>query len=257
MLIGQGEDGAATAVLGEVSYTRSWLQRRDGLATGVPDCTTADELTVWQAAPGAAVVLPERYTPTYAYPALIWLAEPGEDELAIRRWLQEISERNFVGIGLRPELYAPNATSSSELAARGDVSCRSGLARFQSLLQSIEPWVRLHPDRRYIAGSGQAARTAVKWLLTRPKAFAGAIAVRPQTSSSIAWRAAAPLGTARRVLWIEDRSADAASQADLVALKCLGLQVTAVTDSDTEPSTALAAKINRWVLSSIDTAILD
>jgi len=44
---------------------------------------------------------PLHYEPNYAYPLLIWLHGPGDDERQVTRILPEISMRNYVGLGLR------------------------------------------------------------------------------------------------------------------------------------------------------------
>ncbi|MFV0444076.1 MAG: hypothetical protein ACK5Q5_10945 [Planctomycetaceae bacterium] len=257
MLTGQGEDGATAVVQEEAYRAQSWLQRQEQPSDLIEDCTESDGLTVWQAAPGGVVVLPEHYAPTYAYPALIWLAEQGDDEFAIRRWLEEISARNFVGIGLRPELYAPASMSASGTTQVSSTAVRPGLARFLSLLRSIEPWVRLHPDRRYVAGTGRAARTAVQWLLDRPQAFAGAIVIHPAATSAASWRTSGPMNSPRRVLWVCDGNEPTTADADTLALECLGVRLETVTSDAASSTLALSAEINRWVLSHISTAVLD
>jgi hypothetical protein len=220
----------------------------------LPDCTEAARPSLWTPAPGAVVVLPERYTPTYAYPALIWLAEPGACETSVRTWLEEISTRNFVGIGLRPELYAARSSGRPAVTSAG---LRPGLARFGSLLASLDHWVRLHPQRRYVAGARDAAHVAIGWLLSRPDWFAGGIAMDPPPVMHTAWRADSPLPAGCRLLWMSQTSADLTGGDDVqpMALRCLGIDVSLQASRSPEDVAGRAATINRWVLESIATAV--
>ena len=125
-------------------------------------------------------------------------------------------------------------------------------------MKCVENWVRLHPQRRYVAGRGAAATAAVGWLLAKPDWFAGAIAIDAPQESSAAWRVAAPLAEPRRLLWLRSvKSDNAIADADRLALHCLGLQVTQFTLAEDASPATLAARLNRWVLEKIPTAILD
>ncbi len=261
MFHGWGHDGAgAGTALGESIAAATLLRHSTGVLDSGDDGTEATEAlepTVWTPAPGAVVVLPERYTPGYAYPALIWLMDGSEAESPARQWLSEISTRNFVGIGLRPELYTGGTIGMGDDPGRGR---QRGLSRFDSLQRSLESWVRIHPQRRYVVGRGTAATAAIGWLLGRPDCFAGAVAIDAPPANMAAWHAASRLATGRRLLWLRSQPGISADfeNAELLALSCLGLEIsTQMVDNHARTSLSMGDQINHWVLDAVPTTIRD
>lgn len=254
MFHGPGHDGAAS-VAPEDPLASELLRDSSG-ERPVRDVTESNELSLWTPAPGAVVVLPERYTPTYAYPALVWLAGPGETESSLRDWLEQVSTRNFVGIGLRLELYSGWTSPREAAASHGH---RPGLARYDSVMRSIENWVQLHPRRKYVVGAGVAARTAVAWLLLRPDWFAGAVAIDPPHSTTAARHSVAQAATGRRLLWLRSQDDTAADldDAELLALGCLGLDLTTRRLPAHRGPELIGRCINQWVLDDVPSTIRD
>ncbi len=44
---------------------------------------------------------PQGFAPAYAYPLLIWFHDAGANESEMQDWVSQISQRNYVGLGLR------------------------------------------------------------------------------------------------------------------------------------------------------------
>ena len=254
---GLGSDGAVTAdvVAGDRLVT-TLLQAEQHELDALPEFTESPATSLWTPAPGVVVVLPERYTPTYAYPALVWLLEPGEDEAASQRRMEEISTRNYVGIGLRSDLYTGGPVGSPPANRETPPNPRGGLARFANLMRCVENWVHIDPQRTYVSGTRLSARIAVAWVLARPDWFAGAMAIDASRETTCAWRSQDPRARGRRLLWVRTETTDA-DDTEAMALEYLGLAVTSFQPSGNRPARSLGRKIDRWMLEKVRTAVLD
>ncbi|MCA9053165.1 MAG: hypothetical protein KDA75_04975 [Planctomycetaceae bacterium] len=258
MYQGLGGDGAVMAdVPAGDRLVTALLQAEQRDLDWSPEFEESAETSLWSPTPGVTVVLPERYTPTYAYPALIWLLEPGEDEESARRRLEDVSSRNYVGIGLRPELYGAGLTHAASAQRDDAPSPRRGLSCFANLMRCVESWVHLHPNRKYVAGTDSSARIAIAWMLACPDWFAGAIAVNSPREAACAWRTSSPAIERRRLLWVRtDYKVGTDDDPELLALSCLGLKTSTFYARGSSAADELARRIDRWVLEGLSTAVL-
>lgn len=216
----------------------------------------SSEVTLWRPAPGVQVAVPAHYTPTYAYPLIVWLCEEGTSEWTVDGWLDRISPRNYIAVGLRRELYWRSRRSGDP----GGPGCqaRIGLSRFASTLRRIASELRVHPDRRYVAGAGSAGRVAIEWLLRRPDWFAGGIVIDVDQPSAAAWRMLTPGLCRQRLLWVETglTSGEALGHPDPTALRCLGLRVEEWRPLAHVDWPVVAARMDDWIMADIPTAVV-
>ncbi len=201
------------------------------------------EVQLWSPMPGTLLAVPEHVTPSYAYPLIVWHPDESQDEFSIDSWMQRISTRNYLGLGLRPGVHQ-----------RPAAPVRAALQSLSCLLRYVAGVVTFDPRRVYLAGVGTGARTAMEWLLNRPQQFAGVIAIEPRSSAPVAMRMPSAAGLAReRVLWIE--SPGRASEGDeslRVALAAIGpLRVETVLETPDR----FGRCIDRWLMQDTPRAV--
>jgi hypothetical protein len=242
MLATPGHDG--TLILAPPSRGSSDLLRE----WGDDDCLPrpdSDRVTLWSPAPGAIVALPQHHEPGYSYPLLIWLPEASQTETEAAGWLERISQRNYVGLGLRPALFHGSAP-------------RIALDRLIRVVRRVESEVLIHAHRRYLAGVSEGGRTAIEWLVERPQSFAGAVAIDVASRPVFAARVQGDRMIGRRVLWAstEATGIDEPPAAELDALRALGADVNCWQPDDLgDALTQLGRQIDGWILSAIPSAI--
>lgn len=148
---------------------------------------------------------PLHYEPNYAYPLLIWLHGPGEDEQQLRRIMPAISLRNYVAVAPRgtapaSTVAAPDAIASSP-AASAAVASISALAASSRLSSTGHTWrqseghiqaaelrvmecvdvaaakFNIAPERCFLAGYGAGGTMAFRIALRNPQSFAGVLSL--------------------------------------------------------------------------------
>lgn len=250
-----GDDGSTTRTsLLEVSPRLT----RDGGDLWRPGTETPWEdqpdVSIWRAAPGVAVAVPQHYTPGYAYPTLVWLAD-GDEGVESSDWLRAISPRNHIAIGLRVDLYRTIRTGSPD--DRGTLDPVRGLARLAAVLRTVRTRLNLHPERLYLAARGGATGTALAWLCRRPERFAGAVIMEPALRESTGLRSLCGRLHHTRVLWMSrDIDDDARRSAERLALQCLGAAIKEVALLPDDSPEEIGLTIDRWILSAIPSAVL-
>ncbi|MGE0607234.1 MAG: alpha/beta hydrolase [Pirellulales bacterium] len=118
---------------------------------------------------------PLHYEPNYAYPLLVWLHGPGDDETQLRRVMPMISLRNYVAV-------APRGTGAS--AGRSghgwpQNQAEIGLAE-QRVFDGIDAARRkfhVHERRIFLAGFDCGGTMAFRLALMHPEMFAGVISL--------------------------------------------------------------------------------
>lgn len=250
-----GHDGSATAEWkGSPRLSVELFREGDGSAELLAEGGDHPQVTLWRPAPGARVAIPAHYTPTYAYPLLVWLCDETTSEGDIGRWLERISPRNYIALGLRRDLYSrPSKEASADLRHLG-----MSLARYAAVVRRVAAELRLHPERHYVAGAGVAGRIAIEWLLRRPEWFAGGIAIDVDRPAASAWRTMTPGLCRQRLLWIETAltASGQPESPDPVALRCLGLRVDEWRPIESVSWDNVSDRMNHWIMSDIPTAIL-
>jgi phospholipase/carboxylesterase len=118
-----------------------------------------------------AIFAPLHYEPNYAYPLVVWLHGPGDNEYQLRRVMPEISMRNYVAVG-------PRGTSAD---GDGFTWCEDGLrATEQAVFESIEVVTarfNIARHRVFLAGYCAGGTMALRLGLLHPGSFAGALSI--------------------------------------------------------------------------------
>lgn len=116
---------------------------------------------------------PLHYEPKYAYPLLVWLHGPRDDERQLQQIMPLVSLRNYVAIGPRgtcrghddlPVHHWGNSSLAIEQAERSVAECLS-IARQR---------FHVNPEKIFVAGLGSGGTMALRVALRNPELFAGA-----------------------------------------------------------------------------------
>jgi phospholipase/carboxylesterase len=121
---------------------------------------------------------PLHYERNYAYPLLVWLHGPGNDERQLRRVMPSLSMRNYVAVAPRGTL-ARDADADEEGFCWAQQHDHIYLAE-QRAFDCIELAKRkfhVKRDRIFLAGAGCGGTMAVRLALANPDQFAGAISI--------------------------------------------------------------------------------
>lgn len=138
---------------------------------------------------------PLHYERNYAYPLVIWLHGPNDDERQLKRIMPLVSMRNYVAV-------APRGTVSfDDVCDDAGVSPRRGFAwsqtpdhillaehRIFAALQAAQRKYNVSSSRVFLAGFGCGGTMALRLALSDPQTFAGAASFGgpfPQTQSPL------------------------------------------------------------------------
>lgn len=141
---------------------------------------TAVELGTFQRDTGSPVphtlFVPIHYEPNYAYPLIVWLHGPGDNERQLQRIMPLVSLRNYLAVG-------PRATSRCA-STRGGFAWRqdeSDIARAESAvfhcIDAVSNRFHVAPRRIFIAGYADGGTMALRLGLRFPDRFAGALSL--------------------------------------------------------------------------------
>lgn len=119
---------------------------------------------------------PLHYERNYAYPLVIWLHGPGDDERQLQRVMPLVSMRNFVSIGPRgPRPCAAGGSGFTWTACDADVSAAEASV-FDCLDVACEKF-SIAPHRIFLAGYQAGGTMAFRLGLNNPRRFAGVLSL--------------------------------------------------------------------------------
>jgi phospholipase/carboxylesterase len=120
------------------------------------------------------IVTPLHYEPGYAYPLIVWLHGPGDDEHQVARVMPLVSTRNYAAVG--PRGTVPAVAPEQGFGWSQD---RKHIARAEqrvlSAVAAARGWLNIAPDRIYLAGYGCGGTMAFRIALALPEQFAGVL----------------------------------------------------------------------------------
>lgn len=126
-----------------------------------------------------ALVAPLHYEPNYAYPVVVWLHSPGEDEQQIKRIMPQVSMRNYVAVAPRGTLSVATAAGSPPAYTWSQSPEHQALAE-QRVIDAIEAaGRRFHIARRrvFLAGFDAGGTMALRLAMSMPRRFAGVLSL--------------------------------------------------------------------------------
>ena len=116
---------------------------------------------------------PLHYEPNYAYPLLVWLHGPNDDDRQLQQIMPLVSMRNYVAI-------APRGNRALEVGFTWDHSPQGMTTTTNAVfdcISSAKEKFNIAPDRIFIGGYQQGGTAAFRVGLNHPESFAGILSV--------------------------------------------------------------------------------
>lgn len=124
-----------------------------------------------------AIFVPMHYERNYAYPLLIWLHGPRDDERQLQRIMPLVSLRNYVAIAPR-SLHAGGAGAEQHGCWPQD---EAGIVRAEQAVydcvEQAQSRFHVDPRRIFLAGLQQGGTMALRIGLRAPRRFAGLLTI--------------------------------------------------------------------------------
>lgn len=117
-----------------------------------------------------SVFLPAHFESRHAYPLLIWLHSAGGDEDQAAEVLPAISQRNYMGAGLRGNGLAEAGFCWKQTAT----AIETATNQVVDLIDWLENRFTINPERIFVAGAGCGGTMAFRLAFRMPHLFAGA-----------------------------------------------------------------------------------
>jgi phospholipase/carboxylesterase len=121
------------------------------------------------------IFTPLHYERNYAYPLVVWLHGPDDDERQVTQVIPLVSSRNYVGVGPRGTL--PGDLADSYRWAQDASHIVLAEQRVLSAVAAARRWLNINPSRIYLAGYGCGGTMAFRIALNAPRRFAGVLSV--------------------------------------------------------------------------------
>jgi phospholipase/carboxylesterase len=123
-----------------------------------------------------SLFVPHHYEPNYAYPLLVWLHGPGDDERQLARVIPHISTQNFLGVGPRGG-WSEDPVSPGGFAAHDRRDIDAAEQRIFECIETAMDRYRIDPQRIFLAGYQAGGTMALRISLQHPTAFAGGLSL--------------------------------------------------------------------------------
>ncbi len=207
--------------------------------------------------------LPMHYTPSYAYPLIVWLHSDGFNENQIDHVMPHISLRNYVGVGIRGTKAADSMGHRFDWHASPAAIVTTHDAVAEAVDEAIERF-SVNPERIVLAGYRRGGTMALRIAMRDPHRFAGAISVGGRMPQG-AIRNVNEL-RARRLpmLWqwgvANSQFSDAELNSDCRSLLSLGGQVEVRKyPGDDEMDTVVLRDVDDWIMRRVisNTSVTD
>lgn len=126
-----------------------------------------------------ALFAPLHYESNYAYPLLVWLHGPDDDENQLKRLMPLLSMRNYVGVAPRGTVSLRRQARLRPLYTWGDSHADVALAE-QHVFESIAVARRkfhIHRQRVFLGGFDCGGSMAFRLAMLHPDCFAGVLSL--------------------------------------------------------------------------------
>ena len=114
------------------------------------------------------IFTPLHYERNYAYPLIVWLHGPDDDEQQVTRVMPLVSMRNYVGVGPRGTLAAEDVEGGYRWSQTPSHIARAE-RRVLSAVAAARRWLNIAPTRIYLAGYGCGGTMAFRIALAQPR----------------------------------------------------------------------------------------
>ncbi len=126
-----------------------------------------------------ALFAPLRYESGYAYPLIVWLHGPGNDERQLMKIMPLVSMRNYVAVAPRGEPFAPveAAGRTGYTWPQTDEGITQAAASVSEAIESAARKYHIAPQRVFLAGFDAGGTMAFRIAMSRPEHFAGVVSL--------------------------------------------------------------------------------
>lgn len=122
-----------------------------------------------------ALFVPMHYESNYAYPLLVWLHGPGDDERQLQRIMPLVSLRNYVAVGPRATANIKGRKGADWRQYEKDIDAAES-AVF-SCIDMVTERFNVAPHRIFLAGYSTGGTMAFRLGLRHPQRFAGVLSL--------------------------------------------------------------------------------
>jgi phospholipase/carboxylesterase len=122
------------------------------------------------------IFTPLHYERNYAYPLIVWLHGPNDDEEQVTQVMPLVSLRNYVGVGPRGTLAATGLADGYSWS-QNERHIMLAEQRVMAAVAAARRWLNIAPARIYLAGYGCGGTMAFRIALNQPQAFAGVLSL--------------------------------------------------------------------------------
>jgi len=122
-----------------------------------------------------ALFAPLHYEPGYAYPLIVWLHGPGDDERQLLRMMSLVSMRNYVAVA--PRGTAPAETGVGYTWRQTEAHIAGAEQRITDSIAIARAKYHVAPHRVFLAGFDVGGTMAYRIALQYPDRFAGVISL--------------------------------------------------------------------------------
>lgn len=119
--------------------------------------------------------VPMHYEPNYAYPLLIWLHGPGDDERQLQRVMPLISLRNYLAVG--PRAQGSGRERRGFEWAQDERGINKAETAVFDCMDIVSDRYNVAPHRVFLAGYGVGGTMAFRLGLRHPERFAGVLSL--------------------------------------------------------------------------------
>jgi phospholipase/carboxylesterase len=142
------------------------------------DLATSGQFLPARSGAHTALFAPLHYEPNYAYPLLVWLHGPGDDENQLKRIIPLVSLRNYVAVAVRGPTQENRVggrpgytwTRHRALAALAD-------ERVFDAIEMAQSRFNVSPNRIFLAGFDCGGTMAFRLGMDHPRHFAGVLSL--------------------------------------------------------------------------------
>lgn len=155
---------------------QQWIDEAENVNSATPQVQTNKLLLSQNSKLNYSIFTPLHFEPNYAYPLLVWLHGPGDDERQLNRVIPHVSLQNYVGIGPR----GCSEPAEGCLGFQWSHSACGVSAAQQRVFESIEIASRranIASDRIFLGGYECGGTMALQIGLQNPERFAGIISI--------------------------------------------------------------------------------
>lgn len=123
-----------------------------------------------------ALFAPMHYEPNYAYPLVVWLHGPNDDERQLQRIMPLLSLRNYVAVGPRGNVAAPNGRPGFRWSDSIEPAPEAEHHVFEAI-DAAKARYHIAEQRIFLAGLENGGSLAYRVAAQHPGRFAGVLSV--------------------------------------------------------------------------------